>query len=86
MTKTRGPPPGLGQERIAPRGGDQSVSGIRPPSSSYNWIMNATNDGDHLPNVGHGGLESKDLIFSRMMNNGNGMGFGMGVNIGNKWM
>ncbi|XP_015782520.1 protein Gawky isoform X2 [Tetranychus urticae] len=83
MTKTRGPPPGLGQERLGPRG-DQSMAGIRPQSNSYgNWMMNPSNEGDHLSN---GGLESKDLLFSRMMNNTNGMGFGMGVNIGNKWM
>lgn len=83
MTKTRGPPPGMGQERLGPRG-DQSMAGIRPQSSTFNnWMMNPSNEGgDHLSN----GLEPKDLLLSRMMNNGNGVGYGMGVNIGNKWM
>ena len=51
MTKTRGPPPGLGQERLGPRG-DQSMAGIRPQSSSYgNWMMNPSNEGDHRINA-----------------------------------
>lgn len=56
------------------------MPGIRP-QANIDWMMTPSNDGDQLSAVANANIDSKDMMFTRMMAASGGIDLGMGLGV-----